>query len=161
MACQGYLEIMDHEDSQDPMDHPVHQELTELWDTKGTRVCKVMMEQKVNKEKLVPQELQVNLVAPEMVDLRGFKGVEEHQDLQDLQGDLVDQVQWDQLEHADLREDVVKQVCKEKEVHLVLKDKMVPQDGQEHPVPKVNEENQDLLVFLDKLENLDEKDHED
>jgi len=73
----------------------------------------------------------------------------------------VDPVQWDQLELVGPRELVVKLVCKEKVVHLVLKDKTEPQDDQEHLVHKVNEEKLDPVDFQVLLENLDEKDHED
>jgi len=161
MVCQDYLEIMDHVDSQDPMDQLVHQVLMESWDIKDTKECKGMMEQRENKERLVLQEVLVNQVALEMVDLRDFKDLEVHQVPQDLQEEQVDQVQWDQLEHVEHRVLVVKQECKVKVEHLVLKDKMEPQDAQEHPVPKVNVERVDLVDFLELVANQEEKDHED
>lgn len=161
MVCQDCQEITDHVDSQDLTDQLEHQELMESLDIKDTKVCKVTMDQKENKERLVPQEPLENQVVPVMVDLRVSKDLEVPQDLQDLQEELVDPVQWDQLEHVDLREHVVKLVCKARVVPLVSKDKTELQDDQERLVHKVNGENLDPLVFLVLVENPDVRDQED
>jgi hypothetical protein len=152
MVCRDYLEIMDHVDSQDLMEPPVHQVLMESLDIKDTKVCKDTMEQKENQEKLVLQELLVNQVAQEMVDLRDFKDSEVHQEQQVQQDQQVDLVQLDQLEHVDHRELVVSQVCKVKVALPVLKDKTEPPVDQEHLDLKESVENQDPVDFLDLLD---------
>jgi len=73
----------------------------------------------------------------------------------------VDQDQWVQLVHEELKEHEVSQACKVKEVPQVSKDKTEPLDDQEHQEPKENVEKLDLVESQGLQERLVEKVHED